>query len=162
MPSTYEIRWRGEVYHASDLTDGLKAKYCVWLYNHMLANARRYKTAADYLAFDRKLTASPPEWTSLPGLDVLESFNTAAGRRQLIRLILDLPAVEDDPERGMTDADLDEMVTAKEAEQGSDLERAMALIRDAADPKAPRGGRSSPAPAAGSAPTPPSATSRSG
>lgn len=156
MSNTYEVRWRGEVYHASDLTDGLKHRYCQWLYGHMLDNARRFKTAAQYLEFDRKLTASPPEWTSLPGWDVLESFSTTAGRRQLLRLILDVDADR------LSDADMDEMVEAKQADPASDLNRAMNLIREAADPKARRAERSSPAPADASGPTPSSATNPSG
>jgi len=155
VAETYPVTWRGETYHASDLTDDIKHRYCVALYGHLLDNARKFKTAKDYLDFDRKLTANPPEWTSLPGWDVLESFNTQWGQRQLMRLVL---GIDKDT---MGDDELDEMVKAKEAEPGSDLNRAMALIREAADPKARKGGPGSPRPEAGSELTPPSATNPS-
>lgn len=155
MAETYEIKWRGEVYHASDLTDERKNRYCRELYGHMLENAKRFKNAKDYMEFDRKLTANPPEWTSLPSWDVLESFNTEWGKRQLMRVILGLDVDQ------MPDGELDELVADKEADPNSDLNRAMALIQEASDPKVQRGERGSPRPKAASEPTPHSATSQS-
>lgn len=155
MSETYEIRWRGEVYHAGDLTDEKKNRYCVELYGHLLENARKFKTAKDYMEFDRKITANPPEWTSLPSWDVLESLNSAWGHKTLMRIILDIG------KDVMTDDELDEMVKEKEAESGSDLNTAMKLIKEAADPKVPRGGHGSPRPEAGKEPTQASAMSQS-
>lgn len=152
MAQTYEIRWREEVYHASDLTDEIKHKYCVELYGHLLGNARKFKSAKDYMEFDRKITANPPEWTSIPGWDVLESLNTKWGERLLMRLVLGIG------KDAMTDEELDEMVKEKEADPTSDLNIAMKLIKENADPKAPRGGPGSPRPKADSEPTPASAT----
>lgn len=156
MAEKYEIKWRGETYYASDLTDEIKRKYCVWLVNHMLDNARKVKTAADYLIFDRKLMANLPEWTSgVATEDVLESFKTMAGQLHLMRLVLDIDADL------MTDAELQEFVNQKEADEASDLNRAMKLIKEAADPKVQRGDHSSPRPTAANGPMPRSATSQS-
>ena len=155
MAETYEIRWRGEVYHAGDLTDEKKNRYCVELYRHMLDNARKVKSAKDYMEFDRKLIANLPEWTSLPSWDVLESLNTKWGEKTLMRIILDIDRDV------MNDDELDEMVKEKEADQTSDLNIAMKLIKEAADPKAPKGGPGSPRPKAENEPTPASAMSQS-
>ena len=155
MANKYEVKWRGETYHASDLTDELKFRYCQWLYGHMLENAKRYKTAAQYLEFDRKLTASPPEWTSLPDPEVLQSLGKPPGQKALMRIILNLDS------DAMNDADFDEMIAAKEADETSDLKRAMKLIKEDADPKAQRGEPGSPRPMVASEPMQPSATNQS-
>lgn len=156
----YVVRWRGETYSVSDLTDKVKHRYCVWLYGHMLDNAKVYKKAKDFVRFERQLTASPPEWTSLPDFEVLDSFNKPPGRRQLLRLLLDLSDDPADP-TFMAEEDLEAMVAEKSADPDSDLNRAMRLVGESADPKARGAARSSPAPAAGSEPTPPSATTPS-
>lgn len=155
MANKYEVKWRGETYFASDLTDALKFKYCQWLYGYMLENAKRYKTAKEFLEFDRKLTASPPEWTSVPDASVLESLGREPGQLQLMRLVLNLD------QDAMSDADFNEMIEEKEKDANSDLNRAMKLIREDSDPKAPKGGGGSPRPAAESEPTPRSATNPS-
>jgi hypothetical protein len=155
----YPVEWRGRKFVASDLTDELKERYCAWLYNHLLDNARARKSASDYLRYENRLTAAPPEWTSLPDDATLASLDKLPGRRQLLRLILSLKP-ETDPD-GMSDAEMDELIREKEADPGSDLKRAMNLIRDRADPKAKRAGGGSPARTDESAPTPPSATTPS-
>ncbi len=155
MAEKYPVKWRGETYYASDLTDGLKFKYCQWLYGFMLDNARKFKTAVQYLEFDRRLTANPPEWTSIASAEVLESFKEAAGQRQILRLILDLD------EDAMSDADLAEMTTAKDIDEASDLNTALKIIRENADPKPQPGEAGLPRPAAESEPLPPSAMSPS-
>lgn len=151
----YEVKWRGETYYASDLTDDLKFKYCQWLYGHMLENAKRFKTARDFLEFDRKLTASPPEWTSLPDHAVLESLGKEPGQAALMRLILNL-----DKEK-MSDDDFNEMVEQKQKDETSDLNLAMKLIREDADSKVQKGGVGSLRPEAESEPTQASAMSQS-
>lgn len=156
MADTYEIEWRGETYHASDLTDELKKKYCKWLYRHMLTNAREYKTAAEFAEFDRKLTTNPPKWTSLPEhWDVIESFTTPEGAIALARLILGIKV------EVMNDEELNEMIREKEKDPLSDYCVAMRQIKESADPKVQRGGHGSPAPADAKEPTPHSVTSQS-
>lgn len=121
----------------------------------MLENAKRYKTAKEYLEFDRKLTASPPEWTSLPDTSVLESLSKQNGQTELVRLILGI-----DREM-MSDDEFDEMIAEKEKDDASDLNRAMRLIRENSDPKVQKGERGSRRPEAESEPTQASATSQS-
>jgi len=160
MAETYEIRWRGEVYHASDLTDEIKHKYCVWLYNHMLANAAKFMGLRDYQRFQRELLANPPEWTSLGDREVIASFGpedkpNLEAHMALNRLIL---GIDKD---AMSDEELMEMVNEKAADPTSDFSRAMNLIKENSDPKASKGGTGLPRPKEGSEPTQASATNQS-
>ena len=151
----YPIEWRCETYYAREMTDDLKHKYCLWLYRHTLKNAQNWMNAKDYLAFERRLTVNPPEWTSVAHPDVIESFNTTAGCLRLFRLAIDVS------EEAMSDEELNEMVTEKEKDPTSDFNIAMKLIRENADPKAKRGGHGSPAPEDVNGHTPLSATNPS-
>lgn len=157
----YPVRWRGRKLTASDLTDDLKNGYCVWLYNYMLDNARERMTVNAYRAYENQLTAAPPEWTSLPDRSVLAALDPNNTRRepkrQLTRMILGLKLPEDDPEAGMSEEELDELIAEKSADPDSDLNRAMRLVREGADPKARRGEPGSPPREAESEPTPLSA-----
>lgn len=143
MAETYEIRWRGEVYHANDLTDEIKHKYCVWLLNHMLANAAKYKTLRDYQRFERELMSNPPEWTSLGDREVIASFGpedkpNLPAHMALNRLIL---GIDKD---AMPDDEFIQMVNEKAADPTSDFNRAMNMIKERSDPKAERGETGSP------------------
>lgn len=155
----YEVKWRGETYYASDLTDELKFKYCQWLFDHMLENAAKYMEAARYLRFEKKLMASPPEWTSIGDESVIASLEKEPGIRAMIRVILDVSANEKH-ENYLSEDDLTAMLTEKAAET-SDLSRAMKRIKENADPKAQSGGPGSPRPVAETEPTQASATNQS-
>lgn len=160
MSETYEIRWRGETYHASDLTDEIKHKYCKWLVDHMLENAAKYKTLRDYQRFERELMTNPPEWTSLGDREVIASFGPpekphAPAHMALNRLIL---GIDKD---AMTDDEFIEMVNEKAADPFSDFSRAMNMIKEKSDPKASRGETGLPRPKDDSEHTQASATSQS-
>lgn len=160
----YPVVWKDRKLIATDLTDDLKWKYTVWLFNDMLDNAAKRMSRNAYNQFEKKLTVNPPEWTSVPDDTVVASFTKLVAWRQLMRLILDLPTLEEDPLNGMSDDELAEMIASKEPQEGkpqSDLTRAMNRIQDAADPKVQKGGPGSPRPEAEKEPTPPSATSQS-
>lgn len=161
MPEAgYPVVWRGRKFVASDLTDGLKAAFCKWLYNHMLDNARERMTYNAYQRYENKLTAAPPEWTT-DGEVVIAAFTQLKPRRQLIRLILAVKTPDEDAEIGMSDDELDRLIMEKEADQTSDFVRAMNQIKENMDPKASRAVHGSAVPAAENEPTLPSVVATS-
>lgn len=155
----YPIEWRGETIYASDLTDELKFKYCQFLFDQMLVNAAKYMTPARYLKFEKKLTAAPPEWTSIADDDVIASLDKPYGVRLIVRVILDR-STDKKSDKYMSDDEVDELI-AEKASPTSDLTIAMNRIRENADPKASRGEPSSPRQKDASEHTQPSATSQS-
>lgn len=155
----YPIKWRGETFYASDLTDELKFKYCQWLFDDMLANAAKFMSAARYLKFEKKLAAAPPEWTSLGDESVIASLERESGLRAMVRIILGR-SFDPDDELYLSDDDLTALLEDKKDET-SDLSRALRRIKENADPKASGGERGSPRQAEEKEPTQHSATSQS-
>lgn len=156
----YPVEWRGEVLYLSDLTDGVKAAFCAEVYRVMLESARQRMPAAAYFRFEDRLTARPPQWTTLPDECVADALDVSGpyGERfhlSLNRLLFGLAGHE------MADAELRELIDAKGADPAGDYARGMKQVRENSDPKVPTAGGGSPAPTAGSGPTPPSATSPS-
>lgn len=151
----FKINWQGRKLIARPMTDKMKEKYGVWAYNQMLRNARQRMDWNQYMAYENRLTAKPPEWTSIPDPSILSLLDTPAGGHQYIRIVMDLSEdVADD--NYMSDDELKEML-AEKTDPNCDLMRAMKQIGALNDPKAPKGGPGSPRPEEGKEPTPPSA-----
>lgn len=156
----YPVFWKDRKLIATDLTDELKAKYTQALFSEMRNDAAFRMSRNDFNLFEKKLVINPPEWTSICDDVVIASFTRPKMWQILMRLILDLKTLEDDPVDGMSDEELIEFVDAKKNED-SDLSAAMRRIVDNSDPKATKGGHGSPRPEAESDSSPPSAENRS-
>jgi len=126
----HPVEWRGRTLYLSDRTDGVKQAYCRWVANRLLDNARKALRADHYYDFERRVMGHLPQWTTVPDGEVVASFREPDAMRQLVRLHLD--ATPDD----LPDAEIDELIRAKEADPDSDYSRALKLIAEQADPKA--------------------------
>jgi hypothetical protein len=143
----YPVEWRGRTLHLSDLTEKAKQQFCAVVYRTMLGVARSLMDAPNYIRFERSLTAQPPQWTTEADDCVAAALDVAGPHRahyhrELNRILFGEPE--------MDDAELDELIAAKEADPTSDYCLAMKQVKEAENPKAPRGGRGSPAPTDGS------------
>lgn len=159
MSDSYPVKWRNRKLAGTLLTDEKKAEFSAFVFNHLLDEAARRMAPTRYMKFERRLTADPPEWTSLPDDAIAAVLNKPGPQRQLYRVVFGLSADPAD-EAYMSDEDLDAMV-AEKADPKSDLRRVMTMVLGGSDPLAPRGEPGSPRPEAASGPTPPSATSPS-
>jgi hypothetical protein len=155
----YPVEWRGRHLTVSELTVGVKERFCKWLRVKLRADAEE-----DNAGYPAKLNAyldglrarvwwvadrmSPSVWEWM--------YKSHEGGRMYARLLLGVKAAgkPDDP-LVMNDEDLDAFLGEKEADERSDYMLALAAVHADADPKAKA------RPESGSAPTGTSSTAAS-
>lgn len=133
----YEVKWNNGTeeisFFATALTLGHKQLYCKWLYNQMIANDQLMNNdPEDHQKFRKVLAADPPAWDTYADPAVYASLNKIAGNRQYMRILFEIPVAK------MSDSQMDAWVKSKENppdQPESDLQIAMRMVRESADPK---------------------------
>lgn len=144
--SGYPVEWRGQTLYLSDRTDKVKQGFCAFTVNRMLDNARKVLRADHYYQFERSALAHLPNWTTIPDPEVVLAFAEPDADVQMFRLHLDATAND------IADAELREIIRAKESDPESDYMRALKLIEAQANPKVSGAYFGSQAPTDGSEP----------
>jgi len=149
----YPIEWRGQTLMLGELTIEVKEAFCNWLRPRLLKHAKRLMEPMEYLNYRESLIASEASsddddeeeggilfWTTKPSMSVATAFSTRRGAIYLNRLLFG------DGVKDWTDAQIWELIKAKDKDPDSDYRIAWDLIWDTQDPKAQKGSEPSPVP----------------
>lgn len=152
MADSYPVKWMGKEYALGNLTVKVKDGFCKWVKQWLTAegmeNIGQWPDRLNsYLA-----SVYANVWWGDGGQSKLvnDALRSEAGGLALNRLLFG------DSVKILSDADLLEMIVAKEADPLSDYAVALAAIRETADPKAPTGPATGAGPAAATSTTAPS------
>jgi hypothetical protein len=127
----YPVEWQGVTYHLSDLTVGVKKKFCTWLRQRLKAEAIEDHAGRPDVRDEVLASVGALVWWGDVSCSptVAQWLQSLDGGRQLNRLLFGESA------KAMSDADFGAMLKAKEADPASDYMAAIHSIRDAAGPK---------------------------
>ena len=127
----YPVEWRGKAYAMSDLTVGVKKKFCTFLRQRLKAEVCE-DYADDPVTRDEQLAGVGSLcWWGDAGCSatVGKWIRSPEGGLYLNRLLFG------DDAKGLTDADLLALMAEKEPDPASDYMVAMHTIREVANPK---------------------------
>jgi hypothetical protein len=128
----YPVKWKEETLLMGELTKAVKDAFVKWVKPRVLKEASETLKPNEYVAFRQEVMAGGVFWSAVPSMAVAVAMAQEEGSIYLNRLLFGKQVEH------WTDAELWEMLQAKDEDEKSDYRIAFDLIWENSDPKAKR------------------------